>query len=84
MHGGFCVDLSMKDISLVPENTYGHNSAVHKLTEDHNELNALTLNLCFRFLQVKNGTRKIPLYSIDSNPRNSNEFLVSGKDHFVR
>lgn len=33
---------------------------------------------------TKEGERKIPLYSIHSNPVNSFEFCVSGRDHFIR
>nr|CAD7260881.1 unnamed protein product [Timema shepardi] len=39
---------------------------------------------CFRLLNVKEGERKISLYSIHSNPLNSNEFCVSGRDNFIR
>nr|CAD7444906.1 unnamed protein product [Timema bartmani] len=37
-----------------------------------------------KLLNVKEGERKISLYSIHSNPLNSNEFCVSGRDNFIR
>jgi WD repeat-containing protein 42A len=45
-------------------------------------------SFCFfsflRLLYVKDGERKIALYSIHMNPLNNNEFCVSGRDNYVR
>lgn len=41
--------------------------------------------LYFRLtVTVNDDLRKIPLYSIHSNPANSFEFCVGGRDHFIR
>ncbi|XP_069687028.1 DDB1- and CUL4-associated factor 8-like isoform X2 [Periplaneta americana] len=37
-----------------------------------------------KLLYVKDGERKIALYSIHTNPLNNNEFCVSGRDNYVR
>ncbi|KAJ9586608.1 hypothetical protein L9F63_019801, partial [Diploptera punctata] len=37
-----------------------------------------------KLLHVKDGDKKIALYSIHSNPLNNNEFCVSGRDNYVR
>ncbi|PNF37312.1 DDB1- and CUL4-associated factor 8 [Cryptotermes secundus] len=37
-----------------------------------------------KLLYVKDGERKIPLYSIHMNPLNNNEFCVSGRDNYIR
>lgn len=47
-------------------------------------LKVLQLSFCFRLLYVKDGERKIPLYSIHMNPLNNNEFCVSGRDNYIR
>lgn len=47
-------------------------------------LKVLQLYFCFRLLYVKDGERKIPLYSIHMNPLNNNEFCVSGRDNYIR
>ncbi|XP_063222429.1 DDB1- and CUL4-associated factor 8-like [Bacillus rossius redtenbacheri] len=37
-----------------------------------------------KLLYVKEGERKISLYSIHINPMNSNEFCISGRDSYIR
>ena len=41
-------------------------------------------NTHFRLAITKEGDKKIPLYSIHSNPANSYEFCVGGRDHYIR
>ncbi|CAH1797070.1 unnamed protein product [Owenia fusiformis] len=37
-----------------------------------------------KLVTVKENEQKVALYSIHSNPTNSNEFLLGGRDHFMR
>lgn len=42
------------------------------------------LLFAFRLLVVKEDTSEVQLYSVHSDPSNSNEFCVGGRSHFVR
>jgi hypothetical protein len=48
----------------------------------YNEDVNVTMLPCFRFLMMRKGKGNccMPLYSVASNPLNSNEFIVAGED----
>ncbi|XP_060086234.1 DDB1- and CUL4-associated factor 8-like [Ylistrum balloti] len=54
----------------------GEDAIVYEIDLREDKSNKLVL--------TKEGEKKVPLYSIHSNPANSMEFCVGGRDHFIR
>ncbi|OWF53833.1 DDB1- and CUL4-associated factor 8-like [Mizuhopecten yessoensis] len=54
----------------------GEDAIVYQIDLREDKSNKLVL--------TKEGEKKVPLYSIHSNPANSMEFCVGGRDHYIR
>ncbi|XP_033757845.1 DDB1- and CUL4-associated factor 8-like [Pecten maximus] len=54
----------------------GEDAVVYEIDLREDKSNKLVL--------TKEGEKKVPLYSIHSNPANSMEFCVGGRDHYIR
>lgn len=54
----------------------GEDAIVYEIDLREDKANKLVL--------TKEGEKKVPLYSIHSNPANSMEFCVGGRDHYIR
>lgn len=75
-----------------------HRGAAHKLALEHDSPNVFmscgedALTYLFdlrqekphRLVTAKENDKKVPLYSIHSNPADSNQFCVGGRDNFIR
>lgn len=91
-------ELSLTGVCKNTKKLAQHKGAAHKLALEHDSPHvflscgedALVYGVDLReekptkLALTKEGDKRIPLYSIHSNPGNSFEFCVSGRDHFIR
>lgn len=91
-------ELSLTGVCKNTKKLAQHKGAAHKLALEHDSPHvflscgedALVYGVDLReekpnkLALTKEGDKRIPLYSIHSNPGNSFEFCVGGRDHFIR
>ncbi|XP_067674843.1 DDB1- and CUL4-associated factor 8-like [Haliotis asinina] len=91
-------ELSLTGVCKGTKKLAQHKGAAHKLALEFDSPHlflscgedAMTYEMDLRqdkpnkLITTKENDRKVALYSIHSNPRNSFEFCVGGRDHFIR
>lgn len=91
-------ELSLTGVCKATRKLANHRGAVHKLALEMDSPNVFlscgedAVTFLFdlredrphRLVTTKENEKKVPLYSIHSNPTNSNQFCVGGRDHYIR
>ncbi|KAL5019635.1 hypothetical protein ScPMuIL_002527 [Solemya velum] len=91
-------ELSLTGVCKSTKKLASHKGAAHKLALEYDSPHvflscgedALTYEIDLRqekpnkLITTKENDKKVPLYSIHSNPSNSCQFCVGGRDHFIR
>ncbi|KAL4229253.1 DDB1- and CUL4-associated factor 8 [Mactra antiquata] len=91
-------DLSSTGVCKATKKIAQHKGSAHKLSLEMDSAHvllsagedAVTYEIDLRqdkankIVTTKEKDKKVPIYSIHSNPVNSNEFCVGGRDHFIR
>ncbi|KAH3715481.1 hypothetical protein DPMN_058192 [Dreissena polymorpha] len=91
-------DLSATGVCKATKKLAQHKGAAHKLSLEHDSAHtvlsagedAVTFEIDLRqdkpnkLVTTKENEKKVSIYSIHSNPVNSNEFCLGGRDNFVR
>ncbi|XP_005093046.1 DDB1- and CUL4-associated factor 8 [Aplysia californica] len=91
-------ELSLTGVCKTTRKLANHRGAAHKLALEMDSPNVFlscgedAVTFLFdlreerphRLVTTKVGEKKVPLYSIHSNPSDSREFCVGGRDHYIR